>query len=397
MIIIEAPKIRSEGDKAVLLFHLTKNELQNNIEIEVPIEYRDFLSTSSDSILIGTLFSAMATGDDIHINGILSGDLLRSFNGPAQTLIKLNKPSLKRIKIVHKGDLESYETGGKHIASGFSGGVDSICTILDYFLECEDDGATITHLMHNNIGRNDLKKVDIERPGVLKAAQELGLPLIEVDSNLSLLYRQPWTPTEYRAVNVHTLWNTCLAVALKNGLKKFYYSSSVPYQYLHFKPHSSLTFIEPELTRLMQVKNMKVLNVGSEYTRVKKTENVAQLDIAKEHLNVCLRSSDDGKRNCGRCSKCKRTLITLELLGEAENFSRVFDLNEWSKVKDEYYWSVKLQKDLFSKEINNKLEELNYKRGFLGLPSAAFKFYQRKFKDFLKKIFKIEKPLITHQ
>ena len=57
--------------------------------------------------------------------------------------------------------------------------------------------------------------------------------------------------------------------------------------------------------------------------------------------------------------------MALELIGKIDNFSDVFDFDEWAKVKDEYFWRVKLQKDPFSKEVQ---EKINIIKAFLVLP-----------------------------
>lgn len=57
--------------------------------------------------------------------------------------------------------------------------------------------------------------------------------------------------------------------------------------------------------------------------RFSKTRRIALDEVALKYLHVCWQARSD--QNCGRCEKCLRTLLTLELLGvreKVETFSR---------------------------------------------------------------------------
>jgi hypothetical protein len=62
---------------------------------------------------------------------------------------------------------------------------------------------------------------------------------------------------------------------------------------------------------------------GKAGDRVDKTKIIADWDIAQKHLKVCAKKG----KNCSVCSKCNRTLMTLDALGKLDLFADVFDIN----------------------------------------------------------------------
>ena len=62
---------------------------------------------------------------------------------------------------------------------------------------------------------------------------------------------------------------------------------------------------------------------------------IAEQEACYKHLLVCF-SEDE---NCGKCAKCKRTLMQIDALGKdiIENFKYSFDINEY-KSKNREKW-----------------------------------------------------------
>lgn len=105
------------------------------------------------------------------------------------------------------------------------------------------------------------------------------------------------------------------ALLLGKRLGKAIISSSFNYALL--PPWGSQPVSDP----YMSTAHTQLLHYGAGFDRLVKTEYVARHRTALEHLRVCWRDQSD--RNCGRCEKCYRTLLTLEILGvreQATNF-----------------------------------------------------------------------------
>lgn len=62
------------------------------------------------------------------------------------------------------------------------------------------------------------------------------------------------------------------------------------------------------------------ISTGSQYTRAAKTAQVAEIEPSYRHLDICVEpgTSRSGFRNCSRCWKCARTMVTLEALGKLD-------------------------------------------------------------------------------
>lgn len=78
---------------------------------------------------------------------------------------------------------------------------------------------------------------------------------------------------------------------------------------------------------------------------------VCAADIYNEKYNMGF--NKDTSPNCSECDKCKRTLITLDLLGELDNFSGRFDLYKYQKYKDLLFINV-----IVNHKSNHFLQEI---------------------------------------
>jgi hypothetical protein len=67
---------------------------------------------------------------------------------------------------------------------------------------------------------------------------------------------------------------------------------------------------------------LRVLHADLEFTRLEKTELIADWDVALQNLRVCNGWKEDPQSsllNCGRCEKCLRTMTGLVALGKLEH------------------------------------------------------------------------------
>jgi hypothetical protein len=92
---------------------------------------------------------------------------------------------------------------------------------------------------------------------------------------------------------------------------------------------------DPMAIPLLATETLDLVATGSQHSRVAKTSLVTRVPRATRFLNVCANDTPDGG-NCSACSKCCRTLLTLEMLGELEAFAGVFDLATWRRVRNRY-------------------------------------------------------------
>ena len=92
-------------------------------------------------------------------------------------------------------------------------------------------------------------------------------------------------------------------------------------------PLGSHPFIDPHYSSY----DLKISHDGIKLSRLKKTELVADWDVAFQNLTVCnMAEKPPGRLNCGRCEKCIRTMTTLVALGKS-NDSNAFGETTVSK------------------------------------------------------------------
>jgi hypothetical protein len=150
---------------------------------------------------------------------------------------------------------------------------------------------------------SDDAEFGILRDGLARAADELGLELVDVATNLrAVRFREAaWG----RLAHGGALASVGLAAegAFRSlCIAATHYDGPV-------KPWGS----QPETDPLFSTEKTRVFHVGLLIPRREKTEYISAFDVALRHLHICyrLRSAE----NCCDCEKCLLAMLTLEVLG----------------------------------------------------------------------------------
>lgn len=69
-------------------------------------------------------------------------------------------------------------------------------------------------------------------------------------------------------------------------------------------------FCESYLVSLIQTESIEFIVDGCQYRQTQKTGNISDWDMVNKYLNVCVNTGDGV--NCSKCSKCMRTMISLD-------------------------------------------------------------------------------------
>jgi hypothetical protein len=158
--------------------------------------------------------------------------------------------------------------------------------------------------------------------------EEAGLDFIKVDSNLSELLRMNFQKT-------HTTRNFSVVLLFQELFGRYYYASTYRYRDCFVGEAYDMAFADPFAVHLLSTDSLDCISTGSQWTRVEKTARVLGMPGAARWLNVCTNVAADG-RNCSACTKCCRTLLTLEMLGSLEPFASVFDLATWRRARNRF-------------------------------------------------------------
>lgn len=216
-------------------------------------------------------------------------------------------------------------SGKGGVATGFSGGVDSLYTIMTHGPDSE---YPLTHLALFNVGV-------FEGPGYREEfqtscrnarpfAEEMGLELIGLDSNISEVLPE-------RYLDVVTFRLATGALALQNLLSVYLISASYSTGSFFIDLHSCESY---ELLTIssMQTESMATYYAGGAKKRVEKIRAISAWEPAHRWLHFCI-YGHVGEKNCGRCKKCSRDMTTLYALGTLDNFEAVIDVPAYKRTR----------------------------------------------------------------
>ena len=332
-------------------------------------EAYDFALTKDrfDAFLVGLVYPAIRNGETrIVVNGKISSMLYDNFN----RYVSIFKFSLSvepnyiptEIKLeVDELDSNPMETLND-VGTGFSGGVDSLHAIHQYYLDCKIPSYKITKLFFFNVGshgntQNPRKAenlfYDRYRNMSFFAKEKLDLECIPLNSNMHEFHIWGHGRTESNTI--------CAAILMLQPICSRYYVASAGWNYEQiFKHYGSelnvvMAIFDPILFPLLSTETLQIVSQGIECTRMEKVKTILDDDIAKDSMNVCFLPIQNGKINCGKCSKCQRTLLALDLFGKLDNFSKVFNLKDYktSFVTKRYIARQIIRKnfDLYAKDF----------------------------------------------
>jgi hypothetical protein len=251
-------------------------------------------SRSGDPFLSIALLPAMLKGEALEIDPSLpvSPKLLGN-TALLQEVHHAWNPLLKMIPIRAKtAPAEPINNGA---FSFFSGGVDSTYTFLKRQQE-------ISHVVFIH-GFDFLLDPELFQRAVSRNTsfvRGFGKILIPVETNyfrFSYLHNLSRTLTQGSAL---------ASVALLLGFPRAYLPTSLSYN--EIVPSGSHPLIDPFWSN----ESVQIVHDGAEAQRVDKVSRVAENESALANLRVCFK---DMNVNCGKCAKCLRTMISLELVG----------------------------------------------------------------------------------
>lgn len=333
-------------------------------------KFGQYLSTNIlDGFLVAVLPLAMELGEDIVVKGAISEKLYHNLTNYHMNIVRLAVLLLKPIKIIADSldDGKNVNCQGA-VAAGFSGGIDSYFTVLHYLLE---DGVLpnykITHLIFSNVGTHGYgssgSKVFKSRCELLKGfPEEEGIGFIDIDSNVNDIIKSSLKTPRIRTLYLTMRYLSC-PLLLQSLISKYYYSAGYSYKdSFTGEVEDDYSHTDPASVHLLSTETLEFILSGAQYSRVEKTRQLVLSGSANRYLNVCGEKPVDGK-NCSVCYKCCRTLFTLELLGVIDQFSGLFDLDKWMKVRNRYIVSQVLARahDYFAMEMREYAASTGYR------------------------------------
>ena len=297
-------------------------------------------SDVSDAFLMGLLPVAMSVGEDVETVGPVSATLLFNLDHGLKHVLGAQVPTLK-IGRVHAEGTGTFAVRGDTVATGISGRVDSSHVIAEYHLSPDvPDTLRVRQLLFFNVGSNGERNDDRARAfysGCLQrvrlAADRVGLPQLTVDSNLADFYEKVGMNHQLTA----TAPSVSAALAVQARVSRYLLASGPTWARSGYGPSATMEFTDPYYLPLCRTERFDTVSVGGELKRGEKIERLVKHQFVRDFLRPCT----SGLENCGRCGKCKGTLLPLEIIGVLPEFNRVFDLEKWASVREEYVAEVR--------------------------------------------------------
>lgn len=352
---ISAPKIEMQDGRAVLGAEITREGMPSFLcQLIYPAEYLEYLCDErADAFLVSILPYAMQHGFDIQCEAPVSEKLLHQIKSYYIPVLAQAQQNFSFITVEAQPDSRNLNTG-KAVGTGLSCGVDSFYSALRYLQPDVEPDYRLTHVVSMNVGSFGYQGGDFSRKWfreeLIKArrvAQKLGLPLIEIDSNLMEFYQQN-----------HATSGTFRMVGAILGLQKlfavYYISAGFSLKLFDISSESNADY---DLFNLMSASNESTMfySSGVEATRFQRTRFISDFPVTYSELTVCLK----GNTNCGRCEKCLRTIGALYVLDKLDDYQGSFDVEYFYKHK--HRMLVKIRSNGIGRYMNEMYSEIYQK------------------------------------
>lgn len=298
---------------------------------EVDNKYKDYLCYErSDAFVIGLLHYAMTHNHDIICEAPMGEDLY--YQVTTYLIDAISKGShnhMHPIRISAEIDSTQLPCAGK-VGTGISCGVDSL-HVLAHMQNAQLKRHQITHLAFNNVGSNGEgeraeKLYRQRREQAEKFCMEYGFELTSVNSNIMDVFMQSHFIT--------CIYTCCFSILVLQKLYSIYYiASSEPVFNFNLNDNHlrDASFYESLFTDLCSTANLRIYCEGETLTRLEKIKDLSVYQPSFKYLNVCVSTAE----NCGKCEKCMRTLLALDILGVLDLYRGVFDVDYYRAHKED--------------------------------------------------------------
>ena len=326
---INNPSIEPFKDGSVRLYaDVTIEGVSRRLWFSVEDKYAKYLCAErGDAFVIGLLPVAMRRGLDIVCDAPVDERLLFQIRSTLVPLLARYGKNVHEVKIDAPVATTPIENAGG-VGAGISCGVDSLHIVKNHSGD-EYPGLKLTHLVLNNVGAFGETGASTQYAWTIDLARrfcaEYGFELVLTNSNIFDIVDLDFEQN-------HTYLNVFAVYCLQKLWKTFYYGSwGVDLQ-------NGFTLIDNELhdcasydvfsLDAFSTAGLKIYSEGAAYGRYDKTAHIVDFEPAQKYLQVCVSGTGS---NCGYCFKCRRTLLTLDALGELNKFSKVFDIDAYKR------------------------------------------------------------------
>lgn len=278
------------------------------------------LDANPDAGFAALLPVAMAVASELHVPDGVSPRLLDSAASIQRLLAAWDRP-MEPVELRRgRPPVQPSESEPRGTAAFFTGGVDSFYTVLTH--RDRIDALVYAHGLDVPLDEGD--KRELVSASLREVAAELGLPLIEVETDVRAIsdtacsWEHVYTGAALASVG-HLLASRFERVLIPatHSLRDLY-------------PIGTHPLLDP----LYSSERVCFEHVDCE-RRVDKLAYLVESELAMSSLRVCFQPGVNGL-NCGHCKKCVRTMVGLRVVGGLDRCSTLpdgFSLREMSSGK----------------------------------------------------------------
>lgn len=303
-------EIKEIEDEIIIEATVEEFEYRYPLWYRLPLGYRSQVSQSCNPFVLATLFLAMNKKANLVVHGEVSPSLLQHLVEFQVAWSCWNPRRYQQVDIRADVERESQKIeASKRVISTFSGGVDSCFTAWRHCVDSESycnkkqqinlEAAIMVHGFDIPLEQKEVFQRAADKSK--RMLESLGVELIPVTTNFRDI-KQDWEDAHGAGIA------SCLS--LFEGTYNFGLIPSGPsYKTLVF-PLGSNPITDPMLSS----QNFQIIHDGTGFSRLEKIDAIAQWKEARENLRVCWEGSQLD-RNCGKCEKCLRTILSFRALG----------------------------------------------------------------------------------
>ncbi len=313
-----------------------------------------------DAAVVSILLYAIRFGYDIKLLCPISEILYYHITTQIIPQLCVSDQKCHEIKIAANCLLAKYNDTENAVGMGMSLGVDSMVTLKEYNYMDMPKSYRITHLTYHEVGAHHGMDINGRRgpysgkqlfDGQLEKVKEFcakyGYPLVVINSNIQNFLRKT---LPYMSFHTNcTYRNVAAILVLQKLFGKFYCASAFNLDVFECDSAKDSEKYEKFLLPYLSTDNTKFYNSNKNWSRQKKVELLKDFEPSYDYLTVCLTHIN----NCGKCMKCRRTLMNLDVVGSLAKYDKSFDINTYEEHRSDFLmelWNSK-NPDPFLKEI----------------------------------------------
>ncbi|MEI6970498.1 MAG: hypothetical protein WCL44_03190 [bacterium] len=257
------------------------------------------LAPNTEAFLAAALLPSMKCGYPIAVNAGISKRMLEGIS-TIQDIHHCWRPSMAKVEIRGASPVEKPAATMPKVGSFFSCGIDSSYTLL----KNRDVISDLVMIHGFSVDIDNSARWRMLSEAAERVAGAFGKRVIYVETNLKAYLKEyiSWRDLGFGAMLA------TVAHLLSPHLSTIYFPASDSNDMLeHFSSH-------PLTDPLWGTESLEIIHDGCEASRLSKTKAIARNDVLRDNIHVCLRTKDT-RFNCGRCQKCIRTMLSLEMAG----------------------------------------------------------------------------------